>query len=134
MKKEVNLLLDTSGSFITSNFDKVIDYIFDTEKVEKINVIQFDTDVKHTDELTKENRELEKIYGGGGSCLQSASNFLSNSSWKENDSFIFTDGFIDNASFENYHKNITYLKPKNEVTEELNLKLSNKTTFKTIEL
>jgi len=134
MKKEVNLLLDTSGSFIRSNFDKVIDYIFDTEKVEKINVIQFDTDVKHTDELTKENRELGKIYGGGGTCLQSVSNFLNNSSWKENDSFLFTDGFIDDASFENYDKNITYLKPKNEVTEDFNLKLSKKTIFKIIEV
>jgi len=132
--KEVNLLLDTSGSFIDSDFSKAIDYIFDTEKVDKINIIQFDSDVRHIDEITKDNRELKQIYGGGGSCLQSASNFLELSTWIENNTYIFSDGFIDHASFKNYHKDITHLKPKNEVTQYLNLLLSNETTFKTIDV
>ena len=130
--KEVNLLVDVSGSCILSDIETAIELAF--EVADTINFIQFDTEVRAYEKIHKNNRMATDLIGGGGTIIQCGLDYISKSDeLKEFDTFIFTDGYTERGFFNNYEKNITHIKSRDD-DQDLNIMISSKSKINTIKL
>ena len=128
--KEANLLVDVSGSFLSEDISKSLEIIF--KKHDIINFIQFNTEVKSCDKITKESK-IPKYIGGGGTMIQPAFDLIiENENYKKLKTYIFTDGYTEKASFLGYDEKIIHLKPIHST--DLNILISDKSKFKIINI
>jgi predicted metal-dependent peptidase len=75
---------------------------------------------------------LPKLIMGGGTLIQPAFDLIINDKYlKENDTYIYTDGYTEKASFIGYHKNIYQIKPHGNY-QILDILISDQSKFKLI--
>ena len=105
-----------------AQFHIQISFIF--ESFETINLIHFDSEVNKIEKLEKKNWKLGNIFGGGGTILQSAFDYLAEKKEIANlDTYIYSDGYTEIATLYSYPENLIHLRPTN--SKELDIKISN---------
>ena len=89
--KEINVILDTSGS-MGGNFENVLSYIFYNDIT--INLIQCDTEIKEVSKIkSKAQLQKTKVRGFGGTHMEKAVNYIAEN--LNNFPTIFlTDGLV----------------------------------------
>jgi predicted metal-dependent peptidase len=110
-KNIINVILDTSGSRLNEkNTNKdlnVLAYILN--KKYSVNLIQVDSQIEEVITL-KNSNELNniKFKGGGGTILQEAIDFISDSRNRlnTNSTLLLTDMLFESLNFKNYHNNV----------------------------
>jgi len=107
--KEINILIDVSGSFDISNVTDIFADVISNNIT--INLILCDQNVEYVEKInTLDFSELigRKIkIGGGGTILQSGLNFISdiNNNIDMFNTIIITDGYTDSLNFEKIKTN-----------------------------
>ncbi len=98
--KEINLLIDTSGSFF-DEIDYYMSYVVNQKM--KINLYQCDTDVTSVFEI-KSKGDWKKIKkeGCGGTIIQKGINYIINKKEHNKPLVVITDGECEDLNFNNY--------------------------------
>lgn len=123
--ENIYIAIDTSGSVSReqlSTFYYQIKKLLDSYNVEA-TVIQFDSEIRKIDKLSKVGNTDINIHGRGGTVLEPVFNYLSKlkSSYKPNLLVVFTDGYFDYESLSKYkkqfNKNTVWIMMKDDYDE-----------------